>query len=82
MTDEKLKRRLEALGMRLVKQAMGEPDDGPPMPDNAVEIFKLVGAWEVSSRKVKKPADDGEGTANTFDAIKERIQIAHKGSVQ
>jgi hypothetical protein len=82
MTDETLKHQLETLGLRLVKRALGEPDDGPEMPENATEIFKLVGAWEVSSRKVKKPVDDGDGTGNTFDAIKERIQIAHKGSVQ
>jgi hypothetical protein len=82
MTDETLKHQLETLGLRLVKQAMGEPDDGPPMPENAVEIFKMVGAWEVSSRKVKRSTGDDDGGSATFGAIKERIQMAHKGSVQ
>jgi hypothetical protein len=79
MTDETLKHQLETLGLRLVKQALGEPDEGPQMPENATEIFKLVGAWEVSSRKVKKPVGDDDGEATTFGAIKERIQLAHKG---
>ncbi|HEX3521694.1 MAG TPA: hypothetical protein VHT52_06375 [Stellaceae bacterium] len=78
MTDETLKHELEALGLRLVKRAMGEPDDGPEMPENAVEVFKIVGAWEVGSRKVKKPTEDDSAGA-TFGAIKERIQLAHKG---
>jgi hypothetical protein len=79
MTDETLKHELEALGLRLVKRAMGEPDDGPEMPENAVEVFKIVGAWEVGSRKVKKPIGDDDGAGATFGAIKERIQMAHKG---
>jgi hypothetical protein len=79
MSDETLKRELEALGLRLVRQAMGQPDEGPEMPENAVEIFKMVGAWEVSSRKVKRPAADDDGSTNTFGAIKERITLAHKG---
>lgn len=82
MTDETLKKQLETLGLRLVKQALGEPDEGPEMPENATEIFKLVGAWEVSSRKVKKHVADDDGEATTFGAIKERIQLAHKGNVQ
>jgi hypothetical protein len=82
MTDETLKRELEALGLRLVKQAKGEPDTGPEMPENALEIFKTVGAWEVGSRKVKRPPEDTDGSSATFGAIKERIQLAHKGSVQ
>ena len=82
MTDETLKHDLEVLGLRLVKQAMGQPDDGEPLPENALEIFKTVGAWEVSSRKVKRPAADDEGSSTTFGAIKERIQLAHKGTVQ
>lgn len=79
MSDETLKQELEALGLRLVKQAMGQPDDGPEMPENAVEIFKMVGAWEVASRKVKRPAVEDDGAATTFGAIKERIAMAHKG---
>lgn len=79
MDGDTLKRELEALGLRLVKQAKGEPDDGPEMPENAIEIFKTVGAWEVGSRKVKKPAGDEDGAGATFGAIKERIQLAHKG---
>ena len=82
MTDNPLKRELEALGLRLVKQAMGEPDEGPEIPENAIEIFKIVGAWEVGSRKVKKPAADDDGDGTTFNSIKERIQLAHKGNVQ
>lgn len=79
MKDDILKRELEALGRRLVKQAMGEPDDCKrPMPENAIEIFKIVGAWEVGSRKVKRPPDE-EGGENTFGAIKDRITLAHKG---
>jgi hypothetical protein len=79
MTDETLKHELEALGLRLVKQAMGEPDPGPEMPENAMEIFKVVGTWEVGSRKVKKQTTDDDGAGATFGAIKERIAMAHKG---
>lgn len=83
MTDETLKRDLEVLGLRLVKQAMGQPDDSEnPLPENALEIFKTVGAWEVSSRKVKRPVAEDDGSSTTFGAIKERIQLAHKGTVQ
>lgn len=83
MSDETtLKGELEALGRQLVKRAMGEPDQGPEMPENALEIFKMVGTWEVSSRKVKRPAAEDDGEGATFGAIKQRIQMAHKGSVQ
>jgi hypothetical protein len=77
--DDILKRELEALGLRLVRQAMGLPDKGPEMPENAVEIFKMVGQWEVSSRKVKRPAGEDDTAGATFGAIKERIAMAHKG---
>lgn len=72
-----LKTELAALALRLVRKAAGTHDDGTPLAEDALETFKVIGAWEVANRKVKVPLqDDPDGT---FGAMKDRI---HKGTKQ